>query len=682
MEGSGERIGNAVEGSKRFFTDDDPYMPIFETTETISILLDKNTTILFANSTFARMMKCSLDEIVGISTIAEFIHPGDRKRVMDNHYLRRKTPGAPPHAYEVRFIDTQGDAHTILTSVALVPGTKRSIVSGRDMTLFRELGDVLLRSEAQYRRFVEHNPDPLLIHANWVVSYVNPAAVALLGASGPEDLIGRPVLDCFVPECREMVRDLILEGYLGVKGPVIEQKIICCDGKIIDVEMTSVPSEFNGVAAIQAIIRDITLRKKTEAQIRTWNNQITVINKIIQLANSSLNLDEMLETILNNTVELLEFEAGSVYLKNRNGKTADLIVTNGLPEMLCGEEKSIKIRDWPYNVVFFAGQPRYIENCPGHPPGLIESRMLEDIDGYALAGIPLITESVVVGALYIVRRTSDHFTRDEKATLESIGKEIGGTILRGMLQESLERAYEETSSYLDIIEKSIRRSNDALLAYVRASGDMGCPTESLTDMIAQSLRQSNELINNISTIRRINELPDEMGVISLDDRIEETVARFPDVRITAEKTGLLVHADDLLSELHNNLITNSIQFGGPDVDIFIRTEMRDTMVCVSVEDTGPGIPDAEKRHIFTCFDPAARTSSKRGLGLYISQMLVSRYGGKIWAEDRVSGDPSCGVAIRFTLPAATEEEGEEARSPLPAATEDEDEEARFPTRRV
>ncbi|WP_331519626.1 ATP-binding protein [Methanoculleus sp.] len=47
------------------------------------------------------------------------------------------------------------------------------------------------------------------------------------------------------------------------------------------------------------------------------------------------------------------------------------------------------------------------------------------------------------------------------------------------------------------------------------------------------------------------------------------------------------------------------------------------------------------------------TSKKRGvgegLGLYLVQILVERYGGKIWVEDRVPGHPEEGAAFRFTL---------------------------------
>ena len=41
--------------------------------------------------------------------------------------------------------------------------------------------------------------------------------------------------------------------------------------------------------------------------------------------------------------------------------------------------------------------------------------------------------------------------------------------------------------------------------------------------------------------------------------------------------------------------------------------------------------------------------SGQGLGLYITRMLVERYGGRVWVGDRVPGRPECGAAFRFTL---------------------------------
>ncbi|MFY1643626.1 sensor histidine kinase, partial [Methanoculleus bourgensis] len=76
----------------------------------------------------------------------------------------------------------------------------------------------------------------------------------------------------------------------------------------------------------------------------------------------------------------------------------------------------------------------------------------------------------------------------------------------------------------------------------------------------------------------------------------------------------------------------------------------DGTVTVSVEDTGPGIPDAEKPLVFEKFRKSGARSGK-GIGLYIVHTLVERYGGRVWVEDRVPGRPREGAAFRFTLPA-------------------------------
>jgi signal transduction histidine kinase len=72
-------------------------------------------------------------------------------------------------------------------------------------------------------------------------------------------------------------------------------------------------------------------------------------------------------------------------------------------------------------------------------------------------------------------------------------------------------------------------------------------------------------------------------------------------------------------------------------------------VTVSVEDDGPGIPDELKPVIFHRFQRGKTKKSGKGLGLYISRMIIEGYGGRIWAADRVEKEPGKGASIRFTL---------------------------------
>jgi len=113
-----------------------------------------------------------------------------------------------------------------------------------------------------------------------------------------------------------------------------------------------------------------------------------------------------------------------------------------------------------------------------------------------------------------------------------------------------------------------------------------------------------------------------------------------------------VLADNLLPEVFANLIGNAKKFGGPAVEITVRVEDRGDEVEVSIEDTGPGIPD--KNGAFRRFGKGEGSLAGAGLGLYICRMLIERYGGSIRVDDRVEGRPEEGVAIHFSLPRGPE----------------------------
>ena len=138
--------------------------------------------------------------------------------------------------------------------------------------------------------------------------------------------------------------------------------------------------------------------------------------------------------------------------------------------------------------------------------------------------------------------------------------------------------------------------------------------------------------------------------LHLAEIIRNVVAGFPDTRIDYDGKDAVVMADGMLSSVFNNLIGNSIKYGGTEPHVVIQVEPRDTDVLISIEDNGHGIPDALKPLVFERFQRGDTTVSGKGLGLFICRSLVERYGGQIRVEDRVRNDPSQGTVIRFTLP--------------------------------
>ncbi|WP_317295260.1 sensor histidine kinase [Methanoculleus nereidis] len=223
------------------------------------------------------------------------------------------------------------------------------------------------------------------------------------------------------------------------------------------------------------------------------------------------------------------------------------------------------------------------------------------------------------------------------------------------LHQQLDSANREANLYLDILTHDIKNTENVANLYTdllieTLDGD----SRTYVEKLQRSIKKSIEILGNVSTIRRIHQPSGGHKRVDLDAVIRDEIAQFPENAIHYEAAERQVLADDLLSEVFSNLIGNAVKFGGPGVEITVRVEDEDGFVRVSVEDTGPGVPDDQKQEIFHRYEKRRRGVGE-GLGLFLVQVLIERYGGRIWVEDRVPGRPEEGAAFRFTLQKAVQE---------------------------
>jgi len=221
---------------------------------------------------------------------------------------------------------------------------------------------------------------------------------------------------------------------------------------------------------------------------------------------------------------------------------------------------------------------------------------------------------------------------------------------RDMLLDQLESAHREANLYLDIMTHDIRNANNVSTMYADLivtlmEGEHRMYAEKLRDSIARS----TEILRNVATIRRVHQESIMLAPVDLDTVIREEIGNVPEASIRYEGRVVEVMADSLLSMVLTNLIGNAVKFGGPDAIITVRTEEETGFVRVSVEDTGPGIPDEVKGSLFHRFERGMGHGKGEGLGLFICRTLVERYGGRIWVDDRVPGHAEAGAAFRFAL---------------------------------
>jgi hypothetical protein len=156
----------------------------------------------------------------------------------------------------------------------------------------------------------------------------------------------------------------------------------------------------------------------------------------------------------------------------------------------------------------------------------------------------------------------------------------------------------------------------------------------------------------------VQEPPPDRRMLALEPLVEtvrETLgldAGAPVRWISAVERGLMVDADpDQLFRILLNLARNALQaLDGRDAKDPGRDQIRITgrregaVVVIEVSDTGPGLSERAREHLFEAFQGSTRTGSA-GLGLAIAAELVRAHGGEIRL---VEG--TIGATFRLTIP--------------------------------
>ena len=150
-----------------------------------------------------------------------------------------------------------------------------------------------------YRRLAELSQDAIALQSDGNFVYINTVGSRLLGATSPEEIVGRPVLDFVQPECRESVREKI--DLLKEKKPVklSEQRWVRLDGQAIDVEAIAEPVSYMNRPATQFVFKDIAESRQTTTRSRKGEIGYRVVP----------GADTALVFLVDSTGELLDYRA-------------------------------------------------------------------------------------------------------------------------------------------------------------------------------------------------------------------------------------------------------------------------------------------------------------------------------------------------------------------------------------
>jgi len=324
-----------------------------------------------------------------------------------------------------------------------------AIESIRDITDRKCTEKKLNESEEKYRTIFEHASDGIAIHdltGHFVE--VNDILCRRFGYSR-EELLTMKVGDVDDPvharNVEGRVQELIQNGHT-----VFETVHITRDGRQIPTEASAVLFHFGDTPLVMSIARDITERKVAEEALKHQSETLSILNGIIVTANKADTLPGLLSSILEESLRLMDFDAGGVYLVDLATRTADVVQSKNLPQEFLVKIKTIPIDKSPYDRVFIRKEAIFTENYAKINPDLSKKFGFQ-----SAAIVPLLAKGVAIGAMNLTSTKRYIISEEEKQTLISIGSELGSTLERMIAEEDAKRASKNLETVFNSIDEMV-----------------------------------------------------------------------------------------------------------------------------------------------------------------------------------------------------------------------------------
>jgi light-regulated signal transduction histidine kinase (bacteriophytochrome) len=167
------------------------------------------------------------------------------------------------------------------------------------------------------------------------------------------------------------------------------------------------------------------------------------------------------------------------------------------------------------------------------------------------------------------------------------------------------------------------------------------------------------LIDDLLAFSRLGQQMPARRSVDTTQLARETVAEltreFPSAHISIARLPSVIADRALLKQVWSNLISNALKYSGkherPQIEIGARQEPAEDIFWV--RDNGVGFDMRYASKLFGVFQRLHRDSDfpGTGVGLAIVQRVITRHGGRVWAEAK----PNEGACFYFSLPRKTDE---------------------------
>jgi PAS domain S-box-containing protein len=598
--------------------------------------IDASGLICLANRAECQLLGYALSELIG-KPVWELVVEEERDAARDA-VLAKLAGALPMLPFRRRYLRKDGARITVEVHENAVSNGGGRITGIRslllDVTEKERLEEALRQSERRFRTLVENQSEGIVVcDAQERITFANPAAERIFGVE-PGALIGRTLYE-FLPH--DQIPILLAQAEVRRRGRITTYELEAArpGGERRTLLITGAPYPESGSAASSfGIIRDVTEQRRAEAQRAASEARVRQFAAVAH--------DAIIAIDSHGAVTFWNRAAVRVF-----GYREDEALGQPVHELICPPNS---------RGAFDGGFPAFLATGRGPVVDTTTEIMAQRKDGECFPVELSVAAFQQDGEWHALASARD--ITERKATENRLVR----------YAREIEAANRAKSDFLASMSHEIRTPMNGIIGMTEILLDT--PLSADQRSCAEAVRESSEAL-----LRIVNDVLDfskiEAGLMSLEPipfdlqpLLEETLEL---VAPRAQEKGLelvlscdpatppgLIGDPGRIRQIVLNLLSNGIKFTeSGHVLLKVVTEAARGLcvdLCISVQDTGIGIPPEKLSRIFERFTQADSSTTRKyggtGLGLSIARQLAELMGGRVWA----TSEPGAGSTFSVRLP--------------------------------
>ena len=539
------------------------------------------------------------------------------------------------------WIHRQPDGRLIPTEVRLLrlPAEGQNLIRASiiDNTERKRAELALRESEEKFRALFEGSSQGVVLHDEEEILEVNPAAVRIMGCKSPQELLGKHPSDTAPPfqpsgESSAVVARKHIQDCMARGSARFEWMSCTPQGAEIPLEVTLTRIQWSGRQVIQALINDISERKKAEAGLRASEARLRESEARFSAAFEASPVFIIMMRMSDGKSVL----ANEAFL-NWLGSSREEVLGRSCAELGVWEDLGDRTLIWEN--LSAIGSIRQKECRWRNRRGRVFTILLS-AETIRLDNVP----HVLIMALDITQRK-----QAEVEMLKALARERELSQLKSNFVSMVSH---EFRTPLGIIQSSAELLRDFY---------QKMPTSEREDQLESIARNTRRMAGMMEAILVLSRLdagkldfqPAGLDLNAFCRRVLNEVLSATNRRCHIELLlrGVPVHAqadERLLGHIFTNVLSNAVKYSEPGTTVqFVVERDGPDAVCI-VRDHGIGISDEDQQHLFKAFHRGSNVGTRTGtgLGLLLVRRCVDLHGGKLQLKSRIGE----GTTVTVRLP--------------------------------